>query len=197
MKEWLRDKEAGFTETNEERLFKDIEPVEVYPDDPTSPELEGYTMVFSWLVDGYRGRYIRLFREAGFDDDKMRDPQHNITATGTLGYRLVQRFTEDFPDDSPDTLISKLEDTRWEFCPCLLSSEFNAKGEVKPFGDKLYMPFCRQKSVAEQGGTAQVFLAQIQEEFVSEDIKRYLGPPLNDKRYRWVSYLQTLFETGR
>jgi len=195
LKEWMHKQEAGSIKTNGELMFEEVQPIEGLFPDPASDILESCTIVFSWLVESDYGRLIRIFHDAGINDAKLRDPAYSLDGMLMLKEELKDHATAnvDF-----DTLVVHLERSRWKFCPCFLDRNMDLRNEIRSFGNKLYMPFCRQWGVAsaEAGGTADVFLAHIQEEFVSEDIKQYLGPPVEDKPYGTVSMYVPLQDTA-
>jgi hypothetical protein len=186
IREWLQKKEAGLDKTNGELLFEDIQPIQKNPHKSASTILKSCSLVFSWLVERCHGQLIIIFHNAGFNDAKLRNPRELLTEPGTVLKHDLVKYTSDNRWDF-EKLIEHLEESRWEFCPYLLDLDLDVKGEIEPLRNKLYIPFCRQKGVATRGATADVFLAHIQEEFVSEGVKQYLGTPVDDGKYGKVS----------
>lgn len=185
LKEWMQQKEAGFTQTNGERLFKEIRSIEVSPRVSTSAILNNCPIVFGWLIKSGHSRLIQIFHDAGIDDAKLddaklRDPSYLLDKIEVLEDELAHYLAEKNLDF--EELMKQLEETRWQFCPHFLESYLD---DVS-FGNKGYMPFCQHQNVAENGATADVYIAYIQEEFVSEDMKQYLGPPVELKTFRKV-----------
>lgn len=181
VKDWMRKKEPGSSKTNGELLFEEIEPIESRPHPSPSTILESCTIVFSWLLRERCGELIHIFYNAGVDDARLRQPFYSLEENRPLREELLMYKKGDF--DAFENLIADLERSRWEFCPVHLGSNLDNIA----FGNKLYLPFCRQRGVAEQGGTADVYIAHIQEDFVVEDMKQHLGPAVEDRKYGKVS----------
>lgn len=186
LKEWMQKKEGDSIKTNGELLFDEIQPLEGSLDS-ASHILESCTLVFSWLLERNRGKLIRIFHNFDVNDARLKDPQYFLDEDEDL-----ERGLESYTSKDPAVfkkLIMHLEISRWQFCPFLLDSDLYTKDKIVPFGNKLYMPFCRQWSVApaEAGGTADVYLAHIQEEFVAEEIRQHLGTVVIDELYEKAS----------
>lgn len=177
VKDWMRRKEPGSNKTNGVLLFEEIEPVESRPHPSPSTILESCTIVFSWLLGATLGELIHIFYNAGIDDAKLGQHSYSLEENKTLREELL--IYKNWDLDAFENLIADLERSRWEFCPVHLDLNLDDIA----FGNRLYLPFCRQRGVAEQGGTADVYIAQIQEEFVSENMKQHLGPSVEDRKY--------------
>lgn len=185
----MRKKEPGSDKANGVLLFEEIKPIQRHPHPSPSTILESCTIVFGWLVGARNGELIQNFYDAGFDDSKLRNPSYTLKGHGSNGTLRTALFKHAEHDPYKyELLIRNLERSRWEFCPFTLVPNM----DNETFGNKLYMPFCRQWSVAELGGTADVYLALIQEEFVSDEpgFKKRLGPWVIDPEYGKVR-LQT------
>ncbi|KAG9660024.1 hypothetical protein KCU64_g3470, partial [Aureobasidium melanogenum] len=166
-----------FDKSNGEMLFEEIDPIKTSLHKSASTILDGSTLVFSWLVRKKHGRLIHIFHCADFDDVKLGDTEHSLLDNQDLRH-AYDEYNMGYPFTF-DNVVETLEISRWEFFP----QHLYPKLENKAFGNKLYIPFCRQEAVTQAGATAVVYVTIIQEEFVSDEIRPLLGPRVDDKNY--------------
>lgn len=180
LKEWMKQEEAGFTQTNGKRLFQEIPSLEVSPRVSTTAILDKSPIVFGWLIKSGHSRLIQHFHDVGIEDAKLRDSTYLLDKIKVLEDDVAHYLAGKNSDF--EGLLRDLEETRWQFCPHHLESYLD---DVS-FGNNSYLPFCQHQNVAENGATADVYIAYIQEEFVSEDMKQYLGPSVELKTIKKV-----------
>lgn len=181
LEDWMRYVE--FEKSNGEMLFEEIDPIKTPLHKSASTILNGSTLVFSWLVRKKHGRLIHIFHCADFDDVKLGDTEHSLLDNQDLRH-AYDEFNMGYPFTF-DNVVETLEGSRWEFFPQHLCPKL----ENKAFGNKLYIPFCRQEAVTQAGATAVVYVTTIQEEFVSDQVRPLLGPRVDDENYGIVSQL--------
>ncbi|KAG9563592.1 hypothetical protein KCU71_g3702, partial [Aureobasidium melanogenum] len=168
---------AESEKSNGEMLFEEIDPIKTPLHKSASTILDGSTLVFSWLVRKKHGRLIHIFHCADFDDAKLGNTEHSLLDNQDLRH-AYNEYNMGYPFTF-DNVVETLEGSRWEFFP----QHLYPKLENKAFGNKLYIPFCRQEAVTQAGATAVVYVTTIQEEFVSDQVKPLLGPRVDDENY--------------
>jgi hypothetical protein len=125
-------------------------------------------LVFGILLKLGYGELIDLFYGANIVDQYLHLPQltHQMNELrgelvdknvfGLLDYEEIEK--------KANTVIAGFEKARWAFChpPLTLHMDKNFSGS------KLILPFCRYEAVNNKGGTATVFGASIQREFITD-----------------------------
>ncbi|KAH0271672.1 hypothetical protein KCU91_g7231, partial [Aureobasidium melanogenum] len=193
---WMRD--VKLSKSNGELLLEEINPIKTPLHSSASTILNDSILVFSLLIKEKHGRLIHIFHRAGFDDVKLRNTKHSMLDDKDLRHAHT-KHSMGYPSTF-EKLVEDLESSRWEFFPHFLGPKL----ENKEFGNKLYIPFCRQEAVTQLGATAVVYVAIIQEYFVADEVRAYLGPLIDGESYgpcyrlainrisdtRWNEYIQ-------
>lgn len=178
-------KASGSNKSNGERLIEAVNPPIAHLGCHPRSILEGdqsCVLVFSWLLERDYGRLINVFQNAGVNDQKLQDIYYELADKSDLKRELEELIIPGLKINFKKLAID-FEKSRWEFCPVYLKSGI----DNKPFADKLFIPFCARKGVNEKGGTGSVFQVAIQEEFVSEDIRKDLGASFDFEDHGKVS----------
>jgi hypothetical protein len=125
-------------------------------------------LVLGILLKLDHGELIDLFYGANIVDRYLHLPQltHQMNE---LRNELVEKNVFKLMDHEKrmirtTTVIEGFEEARWAFCnpPLTLHMDKNFSGS------KLILPFCRYEAVNNKGGTATVFGASIQREFITD-----------------------------
>jgi len=168
---WMERVEPGEHATNTQRLLRALEgKIDMHRSTPAPIRdrqiLHGRSrcvLVFGVLLEQDRGELIDIFMRAGISDQ-------NLAISESCYAELQEELSRKRVADS-DRIIQSFEDAKWAFCP----AEVNLNMEAR-FKPQEILPFCRREIVNSKGGTAEVFQAAIQKEFVHEDLQKVLKP---------------------
>ena len=177
---WMEVKEDDESETNVERLLKEVNPIKVpFPASILKGE-KRCVLVFCILLERDRGDLIYVFQRAGIVDEHLDISEYNLQRLKDelKEYNIpdINRITEDF------------ERQKWAYCPGRLELCMD-----KSFEHQLRLPFCKREEASDKGGTAFVFRVVVHEEFVSDKLKEHLGTPFDSPRYGKVSTTDLIF----
>ncbi|KAG4441125.1 hypothetical protein IFR05_003415 [Cadophora sp. M221] len=158
---WWRGSWDGHDMTQAERLHHAVYANSEGPFGPISASQlsKGCLRVFSILLDLERGYLVHKFQNSGIEDSRL--PFSNVELhTTIMGMGLENAEAR--------ALAEKFHAKQWSFCPIDLSTDMS-----KNFDKKYIMPICQKQKINEKGGSATgIYLIEVQEEFVSADLKQ-------------------------
>jgi hypothetical protein len=177
--QWLKSAvQPDSTTTQASRLLEAVYRFHPEPGDPITPEkLEGCLVVFSILLSLGKGDLIHHFRRYQIDD------RHLPIPLATLQVRISKMR---LCADHAHGLASKFNETQWRFCPV----KFDLDMDRECVQDDI-IPICRKSRINKKGGTSEVWVVDVYDEFVTEELRNKLSasryqPP--EEPSRWVSY---------
>jgi hypothetical protein len=191
LKEWMMRKEEGSCgKSNGERLVAEVTqgPDDCDPEDIITGNPPCIVVLSCLLSSNVRdlglsskvrdlGYLVYDFRTAGFDDKALLRPDINFDILRTdLGFLSTSDI---------ETIIGDFDKRIWEFYPLHVHIVGKKLG-----GPLRFVPFCTRKNISVKGATATIFCVEIQEEFVSNEIKPHLGEPSYHQKFGNVSKSQ-------
>jgi hypothetical protein len=172
--EWIRHKDTDDTTRVIDRLLyalhDKMKPRQTFPfaADKVLGGADRCVLVFGILLKLGYGELIDLFYGANIVDQYLHLPQltHQMNE---LRVELVDKnvfglLDYDKREEKANTVIAGFEKARWAFCHPSLTLHMDKNFS----GSKLILPFCRYEAVNNKGGTATVFGASIQCEFITD-----------------------------
>jgi hypothetical protein len=159
---WLRSLWGNHGVTQAERLHHAVYgKSEGYFDPISSSQLsKGCLRVFSILLDLDRGDLVHQFQRNGIEDSRL--PMSNLEELHTIIKAMGLKGAD------AKNLAQQFHVKQWEFCPIVLYIEMS-----RHFDKEYIIPICQKQKINDKGGSAKgIYLIEVQEEFVSRDLKK-------------------------
>jgi hypothetical protein len=173
--DWIQNKDTNDTTRVIDRLLNALhdkmQPRQTFPfaADKVLGGADRCVLVFGILLKLNHGELIDLFYGANIVDRYLHLPdlghQMNELRTELVDKNVFKLLGYEERKEKANTVIAGFEKARWAFChpPLTLHMENNFSGS------KFIIPFCRYEAVNNKGGTATVFGASIQREFITDE----------------------------
>ncbi|KAH7324079.1 kinase-like domain-containing protein [Rhexocercosporidium sp. MPI-PUGE-AT-0058] len=161
---WWKGSWDGHGMTQVERLHHAVYANSEGPFGPISASQlsRGCLRVFSILLDLQLGHLVHKFQNSGIEDSRL--PVSNLDEL----HATIMRMGLGLENAEARNLAQKFHAKQWSFCPVDLSMDMS-----KNFDEKYIMPICQKQRINDKGGSATgIYLIEVQEEFVSPDLKR-------------------------